>query len=191
MSQHTLGKDEIRQRLLSARYKLSQSEVNNSSTMITKHCINHIDWKSVNSVHIYIPIKKYREPDTHPILNYIWENHASITTAVPVMVSGQIHSSSITPNSKFNRGSAGILEPSDSEYIAQDHQFDLIIVPTLGFDRDRYRIGYGKGHYDRFLANQTGRKVGFAYERGFIKSGIPLQAHDIQLNSVITEQKIH
>ncbi len=40
----------------------------------------------------------------------------------------------------------------DSIIEAPLSEIDCILVPALGFDRERYRLGYGKGYYDRFLA---------------------------------------
>lgn len=66
-------------------------------------------------------------------------------------------------------------------------KFDLILVPGLAFDSNRHRLGYGKGHYDYFLASFTkGVKtcgVGFQEQRTI--DLLPTLAHDIPLGEVL------
>ncbi len=69
--------------------------------------------------------------------------------------------------------------------------FDIIIVPLIAYDARMVRIGFGLGHYDRFLKNQpiTSLKLGLAYN--FQKMHhIPSETHDVSLNVVINESTI-
>jgi 5-formyltetrahydrofolate cyclo-ligase len=43
------------------------------------------------------------------------------------------------------------LEPVDTEVAAKPELLDMIIIPLLAFDEKGYRVGYGKGFYDRYL----------------------------------------
>ena len=72
-----------------------------------------------------------------------------------------------------------------------DRTYDLIIVPTLAFDKDNYRLGWGGGFYDRLLATQPqALKIGLCFANGFVKEGLPHEPHDIRLDKIITEQGI-
>ncbi len=63
--------------------------------------------------------------------------------------------------------------------------------PVLGFDNQGYRIGYGKGWYDKFLATQPRAvTIGLAYEISRVKEGLPKEPHDIPLKYIITEKTI-
>nr|WP_284504855.1 5-formyltetrahydrofolate cyclo-ligase [Caballeronia sp. INDeC2] len=71
---------------------------------------------------------------------------------------------------------------------------ELLLIPCVGFDADRYRLGYGGGYYDRTLAawpnGERPVTVGIAYESG--KCGaLPREAHDMPLDAVITESAIY
>lgn len=69
-----------------------------------------------------------------------------------------------------------------------DTKFDIILVPTLAFDKDYYRLGWGGGFYDRFLAVQPQAiKIGLCFQNGLVKDGIPHEPYDIPLDKVITE----
>jgi 5,10-methenyltetrahydrofolate synthetase len=71
-------------------------------------------------------------------------------------------------------------------------RFDVLIVPVLGFDKNNHRLGFGGGFYDRFLAGQPkARKIGLAFEIGFITSNFPAEAHDVKLDMIITERKVY
>lgn len=65
---------------------------------------------------------------------------------------------------------------------------DLVLVPGLAFTRDGGRLGRGGGFFDRFLFHraQSAAKigVGFAFQ---IVDTLPLEAHDVKLNAVITD----
>jgi len=63
--------------------------------------------------------------------------------------------------------------------------FDLIIVPGLAVDREKFRLGYGGGYYDHFLAQQPNAyKVGIYYPFQLIDK-VPTEAHDVQLDAVL------
>ncbi len=67
-------------------------------------------------------------------------------------------------------------------------QIDCALVPGLGFDSQRQRIGYGKGHYDKLLG-QMGhtrlKKLGLGFKEQFVEEGLPCEAHDIALDEVL------
>lgn len=63
-------------------------------------------------------------------------------------------------------------------------QYDIIIVPVLGFDKDNHRLGRGGGWYDRFLVNQTRAiSLGLAYSFCLAKD-VPNEPHDYPLTLV-------
>lgn len=87
-------------------------------------------------------------------------------------------------NNEFKLNRYGILEPIGEEM----KDIDLIICPLICFDDNLNRIGYGKGYYDRFLADKKCFKIGVAYE--FCKDyKIPSGCFDLSLDSIYTEEK--
>ena len=70
-----------------------------------------------------------------------------------------------------------------------DGQADLTIVPLMGFTSDNYRIGYGKGCYDKYFATHAnGLRVGLAYEEQFC-TFVP-EATDVPLDYIITPERV-
>lgn len=64
----------------------------------------------------------------------------------------------------------------------------ILLIPMLGFDRQRYRLGYGGGFYDRTLADRTPRPltIGISHAAAELPTVYP-QKHDIALDIVLTE----
>jgi 5-formyltetrahydrofolate cyclo-ligase len=71
---------------------------------------------------------------------------------------------------------------------------DLLLIPCVGFDADRYRLGYGGGYYDRTLAAWPDGKrpvtIGIAYESGKCRR-LPRETHDMPLDAIVTESAIY
>ena len=60
-------------------------------------------------------------------------------------------------------GAFSVLEPDESRPVARDFSSSLMIVPALSLDNRGYRLGYGKGYYDRYIAEFTGPTAGICY----------------------------
>lgn len=71
----------------------------------------------------------------------------------------------------------------------QAHSIDLMIIPGIAFDRQKNRMGRGKGYYDRLLASLTAPKIGLCF--GFqLFEEIPTESFDKKMDMVITEKEI-
>ena len=57
----------------------------------------------------------------------------------------------------------GLLEPNERGQVVDQAEIDLIHVPGVVFQSKGYRIGYGGGYYDRYLADFTGKTVSTIY----------------------------
>ena len=80
-----------------------------------------------------------------------------------------------------------ILEPNPSLCECVDLQtIDCILVPGLGFDANRHRIGYGKGHYDRLIAQckQAPKTIGIGFKEQHCEKSFPVESHDIRLEEI-------
>ncbi|MDR2091262.1 MAG: 5-formyltetrahydrofolate cyclo-ligase [Clostridiales bacterium] len=76
-----------------------------------------------------------------------------------------------------NRAAKGGIEPSD---------LDVIIVPLVAFDKDKNRLGRGKGYYDRFLSKTSAVKIGTAYKAAEVEK-IDVDIYDVKMDIIITE----
>jgi 5-formyltetrahydrofolate cyclo-ligase len=84
----------------------------------------------------------------------------------------------------------GIKEPSPSSAELID-DIDMIIVPGIAFDRNGYRLGYGRGYYDRYLQDKKCVfSLGLAFEIQLLDYNLPRERFDQKVNAVATEEKI-
>ena len=85
----------------------------------------------------------------------------------------------------------GMLEPSKIKAKIPD----IMLVPILAFDNNKYRLGYGKGYYDRYLnkylkqfKNILTVGVAFSFQR---HHKLPIKQNDVKLDFIITEKGIY
>jgi len=85
----------------------------------------------------------------------------------------------------------GIRQPEfDENLIVDKKDVDLILVPGIVFDKKGYRIGYGKGYYDRWLeGTDIEKRIGLAYEVQIV-SELPKGQFDLPVGIIVTEKEI-
>ena len=91
---------------------------------------------------------------------------------------------------ELSTGSYNIKEPLQSAplLLEADPKKQLCIVPALSFDARGFRLGYGKGYYDKFLKSFGGTSVGVVYESSFAEV-LPADKFDIPVQLIITERR--
>lgn len=90
----------------------------------------------------------------------------------------------------LQKGMFGVLEPPAAlgSPVVQKGR-SLCIVPGLSFDSQGFRLGYGKGYYDRFLAGFRGVTVGLCYS-GCVRWNLPHGYYDRSVDILITEKYV-
>lgn len=87
------------------------------------------------------------------------------------------------------RSSFGILEPRAGCSTIDEREIDLVIVPGVAFDRQKNRMGRGRGFYDRFLSNLDVPFIGIGFDFQ-IYDNIPTDSFDKKMDMIITESEI-
>lgn len=108
---------------------------------------------TLNYVHTYMASDLMKEPETSLILWYLEFRHPHVMVAAPKIDAATLQMASyvVKEDTVFQTNHFGIDEPAGGESVAPE-DFDLVLVPQLCFDKAGYRVGHGKGYYDRFLA---------------------------------------
>ncbi len=131
------------------------------------------------------------EVDTLSLIDYCLEKGKTII--VPRCIPGDLSLEHyiIKSRSQLEKGYYGIMEPveADCEKVSAPHR-GICIVPGLAFDAKGYRLGYGKGYYDRFLEAFSGLKIGLCYESCYFPDGIPHESFDAVMDIIVTENNI-
>jgi len=141
-------------------------------------------WKSVRTILFYAP-----QPDELDIWPLVQDSLAAgKIVALPRFdsVAGKYAACRIQDfTSDIRVGQFGIREPGDHCAPVPLDKLDLILVPGIAFDVRGHRLGRGKGFYDRLLASVLGITCGVAFDEQIVER-IPVEAHDIRLNHVLT-----
>ena len=85
----------------------------------------------------------------------------------------------------------GIAEPAGGNKISPK-EIDLVLVPLLAFDQKGYRVGYGKGFYDKFLSEcrMDVIKIGLSFFEAEEQIA-DINQFDISLNYCVTPKRIY
>lgn len=149
------------------------------------------EWKNAETVLIFLSLPD--EIKTEGIINEALEENKK--TAVPRINGNDIVFHYIkSVNSSLIIHPLGIAEPSPSTPVFNPLSADektLILVPGLAFDKNCFRLGRGKGFYDKFLSgiDKSVKKIGIGYDFQIVES-VPAEDHDFPLDSVITDTSI-
>ena len=97
----------------------------------------------------------------------------------------------LTDNTKIKKNRYNIPEPIDGIVISND-KIDVVFIPLLGFDKAGNRVGYGKGFYDRFLADCKPEtiKIGLSFFEAEDKI-TDIYENDIKLDYCVTPETIY
>ena len=180
----------MRIEILKKRNALSTSEIFKRSVVIQKRVINSSQYKSARTIGAYLPIGS--EVRTEEIIKTALNNQKLVF--LPKTVSDkitfcQVFQEDFTEN-RLVQGRFGILEPPCSSYDVHE-DMDLLIVPGVGFDAYGYRIGYGKGYYDRFIKENSFRySIGLGFQFQVLDSRLPHSDLDQRLNAIATERNM-
>lgn len=96
---------------------------------------------------------------------------------------GNMISVKINSLQDLKEGFFGILEPKNPIEFPKE-QIDFAIVPGVAFDKNGYRIGYGKGYYDRFLKDINPFKLGVCAKKFYFDT-IPHDEYDVKMDDVL------
>jgi 5-formyltetrahydrofolate cyclo-ligase len=147
-----MTKSELRKLYLSKRQALSEPERQRLSGDIAELLFESFDFDSVKVLHCYIPIEKFKEVNTRPLFERIWDKFREIVTVVPKVnhVSGEMENVTYDSESILTQNRWEIQEPVHDRRV-EPESIDMVLAPLVCFDRRGHRVGYGKGFYDRFL----------------------------------------
>jgi len=131
---------------------------------------------------IYWPVRG--EIDVRDLAIEHLENGGRVGLPVVVQKSAPVEFWSWRPGTPMRRGVWNIPIPEERDVLVPD----ALIVPLVGFDARRYRLGYGGGYYDRTLAAAAKRPfcIGLGYEATRLASIFP-QPHDIPMDVIVTD----
>lgn len=178
MEVYKYNKIELRRKALEARKFCTQKFVLRKSLSISRKLANFLKLKKVKNVVSYNPINNEVQPNF-----FISTNFNIFFTKI------NAQTLRIAQSKSFKRGRFSVLEPFCGVY-AFKKQIDCFIVPALVFDKRGYRIGYGRGFYDKLLKNSKALKIGVGFDFQVKNFNIKEDKFDVSVDYIITEKRI-
>jgi 5-formyltetrahydrofolate cyclo-ligase len=183
----------LRKALRARRRRVSPDERTRIGQLVAQNADRYLHLRPGLRIAIYIPMPS--ELDTSALIELA--RHRNCTLYVP-----RIDRHSLGRKMRFveltgpqRRNRLGIHEPEGSTTIGAKW-LDVVFLPLVGFDARGVRLGMGGGYYDRAFAFrrwrtawQSPRLIGLAYSFQQVES-LTAEAHDVRLDSVITEERI-
>lgn len=167
-------------------YLKKRLEFKNREELDEKIALNLFLWPEYargRVIGIYSPIKN--EINTLMIFERAKKDHKRICFP-RVENSGGLSFFTVDSLALLQKGTYGVNEPAESLPKIERSEIDLIIVPALCYNCNGYRLGYGKGCYDRFLKGYRGITAGLVYN-SFIVDNLVAEPHDVAINYLVTE----
>lgn len=156
--------------------------------LICAHFLSSALYKNTEQILCYSSMGS--EPDTFDIIRCAMEDGKKLLLPRCEDKNGNMNFYLIKDASDLVTGTFGIKEP-DIKKCEPVFEFTnaLCVVPGLTFDKKGYRLGYGKGYYDRFLEKFTIKSAGLCYNE-LISESIPADEYDRPVNYIVTDLKI-
>jgi 5-formyltetrahydrofolate cyclo-ligase len=187
-----MKKKELRRIFKESRKALSIDEIEKFNDLILIN-FQKLELPFLNCVHSFIPSLKLAEPDTTNIIRFLKFKNPHIKIAIPKV---DIHSGNMVhyhfeDDMEMITNEFGIEEPLAGEMITEK-EIEMVLVPLLAFDKRGFRVGYGKGYYDKFLArcNPYVIKIGLNFYDP-VDEISDINAFDIPLDFCVTHHEIY
>lgn len=126
------------------------------------------------------------EVHTH---RWVEQNYKLKTIFLPVVKNDELIVKTFTGKENMHAVPPfGIKEPMDEEFFDYN-AIDIVLVPGMAFDRKGYRMGRGKGYYDKFLPNISAIRIGICFDFQLFDQ-IPINQYDVQMDYIVSNNEV-
>jgi 5-formyltetrahydrofolate cyclo-ligase len=181
VAETTQTKADLRRALLEKRRAIPRETKECHDAAINAAVLAWCAKRSPQTMGVYWPI--HGEPDLRPAYDELASRGIRLALPVVVRKNAPLIFAAWKPGDDLIVGTMGVSAPRpDAEQIHPE----TILAPCVGFDRRRFRIGYGGGFYDRTLAVAPHpAAIGIAYASAL--TNFDADEYDIALDGIITE----
>lgn len=175
---------------LRAEYKIKRKNILDKALLdcqIQDNFLNSDIYKNASTILCYCSLDD--EISTDRIIKKSLDDKKIVAAAKCLDTNGNMEFYIINSFNDLFSGSYNIREPKDYCKAVIDFENSVIVVPALCFDTFGYRLGYGKGYYDRYLQNHSLISVGLCYNSNII-SQLPTDKYDKAVDYIVTQNKI-
>ena len=181
-------KTELRQQYKSIRNNMTENERAAADSAILNRLQTLRSYKYAKTVLCYVstPI----EVDTRAIIAAALRQGKQVAVPYCIPNTRQMEFYLINSLDELHKGAFSVDEPNpNTAQKLTDYSNSVCIVPGLCFDKSGYRLGYGKGYYDRFLNGYTGSAIGICYQN-CISNRLITGRFDKSCSVVVTDKQL-
>lgn len=183
-------KKELRAKYKAFRNQLSENDLEEMSLAIANEVLKLPIWEKTY-FHVFLPITEHKEVNTEYILHLLSGKDKEIIVSKSDFKTRDMTHFLLTDNTKIKKNEYNIPEPVDGLEVPTN-KIEVVFVPLLAFDKAGHRTGYGKGFYDKFLAECTPEtiKIGLSFFEAetVIKD---IFENDVKLDYCVTPKGIY
>lgn len=177
----------LRKELLEKRNALGDAEGKEKSLAICGRLISLPEYVNAEYIFSYIPVR--HEVDIIPILEKAFLMGKRVAVPRCLDKNGHMDFFEIWSFGDLENGAFNIPEPKMS-CPKVEVKNGVMLIPGVGFDKQKNRLGYGGGYYDRFIGISEGVcYIAPAYELQ-VTEMLPVEEHDRKVDKIVTEQQI-
>ncbi len=184
-------KSELRKIYLAKQKSLSDFERRDRSRKIAAAFFENFNLQNIRFLHIFLAIEKNGEIETSFFFKRFWNDYPKIITVVSRVDfrTMTLENLRFAHDTKLARNRWHIFEPVGGELI-EIEKIDAVLVPLLCFDERGFRVGYGKGFYDKFLSEcrTDCLKIGLSYFAPIAEIS-DARNFDVKLDCCVTPEK--
>ena len=181
-------KKEMRAQARKMRRSLSPEVKNALDRKIKNKLLNLFAVREATTVLCYVSTEI--EVDTRDFISTLLEQGKRVAVPRCEGDDGEMNFYYISSRSELSSGSFGVDEPNPSQSVMFADAVDSVcIVPAFMFDKSGYRLGYGKGYYDRYLSRYKGFPIGVCYSEN-LQDELFHGKYDRAVSLVVTDKEI-
>ena len=184
-------KKEFRKKVINLRKEKDKDFIKHNSDIITDKLLNLDCIKNAKNIMLYLDFNN--EVSTDSLIKKLLNLGKIVSSPITLKEERKLIPSQITDlKNGIQYGAYNIREPKpECSPAINIKDLDVVIVPAVAYDKNCYRLGYGGGFYDRFLENlrKDAVTIGIAFDLQIFDE-VPKEAHDAQLDYIVTESCI-
>lgn len=182
-----MDKKELRKMLLEKRRSIPKVQRSKYDKEISEKIINSDYFKKAEQVLVFASTDE--EFDTRYIIERCRTEHKRVFYPLCLDRDSNMEFLKVDSVGDLELGSYKLLEPKKTCKKYKPKENDIIIVPALSVDKNKNRIGYGKGYYDRFLKNFNGVSICPCYSE-MQWDALPTDEYDIKVSIIATDKEV-
>lgn len=185
-----MNKSEFRSKILKERDKLTKDEIRLKSKTIFDKVTSMKDYQDAEYIMAFLSFST--EVDTHGFIQESLDLGKKVLIPITFPEKNEIKVSEIRSFEELELGYYNILTHKEAHLRFTDPSLiDFILMPGVVFDQEGYRVGYGGGYYDRFLANIDKKvlKLAVAFDLQIVDR-VPRDSYDIPVDIIVSEKRV-